>query len=122
MEKTARKLERIEYVVNDFCILLSSGTHKDDDSKKPYNEERMQNATGEELEQTIESKRFDAIEKPEKHGVFCPRKDCEACDVLKGYNKRLNQPTSFPSYESPSSFVISIKPKEKSGFGNHFTG
>jgi hypothetical protein len=111
MEKTPRKLERGEYVVNDFCILLSPGRHKDDDPKKPCNEIRMQYATGEELEQTIESKRFDAIENPKENGILCTRENCEACDVVKGYNERLNRPTSFPNYKLPSSFVISIKSK-----------
>ena len=122
MEKNVKKLKRLEYAVNDCCILLSPGMHKDDDSKKPYNETRMQHATGEELEQTVESKRFDAIENPKENGILCTREDCEACDVLKDYNERLNQPTSFPNYKSSSSFVISIKSKEKGGFGNHFTG
>lgn len=94
MEKNVKKLERLEYVIKDFCILLSPGIHKDDDPKKPYNEGRMQYATGKELQQIIESKRFDAIEKSEEHGVFCPREDCESCNVLKDYNERLNQPTS----------------------------
>ena len=122
MEKNVRKLKRIEYNVNGFCILLSPGMHKDDDPKKPCNEGRMQYATGEELEQIIESKRFDAIENPKENGILCTRENCEACDVPKGYNKRLNQPTSFPSYGTPSSFVISIKSKENGEFSNHFTG
>ena len=56
MEKNVKKLERLEYVIKDFCILLSPGIHKDDDPKKPYNEGRMQYATGKELQQIIESK------------------------------------------------------------------
>ncbi len=122
MEKNVKKLERIEYVVNDQCILLSLGKHKDDDPKKPYNEIRMEHATGEELGQIVECTRMLAIGEPEKQGVFCPRKDCEACGVLRDYNKRLNQPTSFPNYNLTSSFAMSIKSKENGEFGNHFAG
>jgi hypothetical protein len=123
MEKNVKKFERIDYIVDDHCILLSPGMHKDDDSKKPYNEICMQYATGKELKQIAECKKLDAIENPKENGVFCPLKSCDACEVLKDYNKRLNQPTSFPPiHVSSSSFVISIKSKEKGEFGNHFTG
>jgi len=73
MEKIQQRLEKWQYVVSNFCTLLSPGKNVDE-VKTPYIDGRMQYATGKELEEVIDVKRLLAIEDPKGEGVFlCKR-------------------------------------------------